>query len=488
MAEGVFSIVQKPRVCIIGAGAAGLRAADVLLRHGAQVTLLEARDRVGGRIAQSSQAGHVIDLGPNWLQGNNEDAILKLAQETQTATYLLPERQMVLDENGDPLLGSEINELHETFWEIVNDAFQFSDEKNEFIEASESLMDFVRREAEHKFDEQPTREAIRKRDLLLQTADMWGAFVGNPIERQSLKFCWLEKSVESEESFVAGTFAKILARIAAPAVQGADLRYHQNVKHVVSRDDDQTVTVMVEGKPPEDFDEVIVTVPLGCLKADEPGFIPPLPSRLRQAIDSIGYGCLDKVYISFPSAFWQQYTDENNTLPGFAYWLTPAYAVLTNPQQWTQVCVNLASLPSASAHPTLLFYMFGPCSQHIARIVSTTPFEELDETLFAFFKPYISRVPNYSVDNPDCKPSSILATAWANDKYAGCGSYSNFQIGLEEADKDIECMREGLPERHVWFAGEHTAPFSGLGTVTGAYLAGERVANRVIEKWYPNGK
>lgn len=41
-------------------------------------------------------------------------------------------------------------------------------------------------------------------------------------------------------------------------------------------------------------------------------------------------------------------------------------------------------------------------------------------------------------------------------------------------------MRAGVPERRVWLAGEHTAPFVALGTVTGAYWAGEGVARRII--------
>lgn len=40
------------RVCIVGAGVAGLRAADVLLQHGAQVTIYEGRNRVGGRVSR----------------------------------------------------------------------------------------------------------------------------------------------------------------------------------------------------------------------------------------------------------------------------------------------------------------------------------------------------------------------------------------------------------------------------------------------------
>jgi monoamine oxidase len=43
------------------------------------------------------------------------------------------------------------------------------------------------------------------------------------------------------------------------------------------------------------FDEVVVTTPLGWLKVNKQAFDPPLPGRLSQAIDSIGYGNLEKV-------------------------------------------------------------------------------------------------------------------------------------------------------------------------------------------------
>ena len=45
----------------------------------------------------------------------------------------------------------------------------------------------------------------------------------------------------------------------------------------------------------------------------------------------------------------------------------------------------------------------------------------------------------------------------------------------------VECMRKGMPEKGVWIAGEHTAPFVALGTATGAYWSGEKVALRILE-------
>jgi hypothetical protein len=44
------AVGKIPHICVIGAGVAGLRCADILLQHGAKVTILEGRDRVGGRV------------------------------------------------------------------------------------------------------------------------------------------------------------------------------------------------------------------------------------------------------------------------------------------------------------------------------------------------------------------------------------------------------------------------------------------------------
>jgi hypothetical protein len=96
-------------------------------------------------------------------------------------------------------------------------------------------------------------------------------------------------------------------------------------------------------------------------------------------------------------------------------------------------------------------------------------------------------LPNYSTSNPDHQPKNILATNWASDELAGYGSYSNFQTGLEKGDEDIEVMRRGMPERGVWLAGEHTAPFVALGTVTGAWWSGEGVARRIVKAWDLHG-
>ena len=53
---------QRLRVCVVGAGISGLRATDILTQHGAQVTVMEARNRIGGRVGQTKLAGNLVDL------------------------------------------------------------------------------------------------------------------------------------------------------------------------------------------------------------------------------------------------------------------------------------------------------------------------------------------------------------------------------------------------------------------------------------------
>ena len=53
---------DAPLVGIIGAGVAGLRAAQALLDKGYNVVVFEARDRVGGRVCASDKLGKAVDL------------------------------------------------------------------------------------------------------------------------------------------------------------------------------------------------------------------------------------------------------------------------------------------------------------------------------------------------------------------------------------------------------------------------------------------
>ncbi|KAI9670308.1 MAG: hypothetical protein M1831_006522 [Alyxoria varia] len=204
----------------------------------------------------------------------------------------------------------------------------------------------------------------------------------------------------------------------------------------------------------------------------------------------------EKVYITFPTAFWDAHTDETSVdapspdknsppsaakvmessrsstkptntqaLSCFANFLRPSYSP-QNPESWALELQSLSNPTVFGPHarPTLLFTLFGPCASHITSLItskeSSSP--SYQGTLRTFFEPYYALLPNYNDQSPECRPSEILATNWHADDLAGNGTYTNFKVreatsaqGKEEfpLEESFRALRRGVPERGVWVAG-----------------------------------
>ncbi|RMZ89749.1 hypothetical protein DV736_g3005, partial [Chaetothyriales sp. CBS 134916] len=475
---------RRPEIAIIGAGIAGLRCAATLLRSGAKVTVFEARDRVGGRLHQQKSGGHLVDMGPNWIHGTNKNPVMQMADRTRTIVLSPDENGVVFDSDGNKKTAKESRELSATMWGLIGEAFLHSDDHSASIDPSSSLSDFLRERLSAKI-----KDKAKLQDALNESR-MWGQFIGGPIEKQSLKFFFLEECVDGENVFVASTYHDILDEISKPVLQADVIKFGIEVTNVELVDN--SVRITTPHSPATTYDEVVVTCPLGWLKQHhDKVFTPPLPPRLARAISNISYGHLEKVYITFHTAWWLTNTD-TTTCPTFfnfhsptSHPFAPSSAKLSD---WNQSVVSLAHLPAPHNRPILLFYIYGDCAATVVSAVShLTPHSgPYNAVLTSFAQPFYSKLPNYSPSSSICSPTACLATTWSADTYAGNGSYSNFQTGLEHADQDIEEMRHsgGLWERPggLWFAGEHTAPFVALGTTTGAWWSGEAVARRICQK------
>lgn len=222
-----------------------------------------------------------------------------------------------------------------------------------------------------------------------------------------------------------------------------------------------------------------MSTPLGWLQKNMDCFQPALPPRLTSAIHSLKLSQLEKVFITFPSAFWIS-DHTTDSFPAYTNWLTPSYATDTNPQGWPQEIWNLASFAAPNDRPTILFYLYGDCSRHIVESVHGKSRDEKFAFLREFFYPYYSRLPGFDAASGACEPKAILATEWLKDDLCGNASYCNFQVGVEEADQDILALRQGCGDRGLWFCGEHAAPFEECGTVAGAYLSGQSVGEKIV--------
>ena len=521
---------RVPNVAIVGAGVSGLRTADVLIRSGVQVTVYEARNRVGGRLHQQESGGHLVDMGPNWIHGSKGNPVVKLAQKTKTSVMEPEEGTAVFNSRGQRLRSDLAGELSGSMWSTILAAFTYSDENSATIDPQTSLYDYFVETLSKKITD-PT-----KLELALDEVKAWGPFVGDPVEKQSLKFFFLEECIDGENVFVASTYRAILHEVARTAVLKRVIQFNTEIKHFDRLGDSVRLTTGTGEQ--HIHDEVVITCPLGWLKRHHStSFTPPLPRRLATAVQNIGYGRLEKLYLTFSTAWWLSPPPSSSSespsdlrYPSFTHFHPPAYHHSASARQasmkssWSQNIVSLAHLPPPHAHPTLLFYIHGDCASEVVRSIShvETHTAEYNKTLMDFAEPFYSLLPNYDREREECTPKAVLCTSCQSDPLAGNGSYCNFQVGLEHADEDIEVMRDscglwrgggslsstsqgevkggqttGLMdginnETHddgdlgsggLWLAGEHVAPFVALGTTTGAYWSGEGVARRICGKW-----
>lgn len=183
-------------MAVIGAGLSGLRCADILLQHGFKVTVMEARNRVGGRLHQELLPnGHLVDVGPNWIHGTLDNPMHELAKQTKTAASRWDTASHIFDESGSLLPLTQGEQFSDAIWGIIQDAFEHSNRSTTDIDSAKSLADFFLDKVAEKIPETEP-DFKHKRRIVLQMSEMWGAFIGSPISRQSLKFFWLEECIE----------------------------------------------------------------------------------------------------------------------------------------------------------------------------------------------------------------------------------------------------------------------------------------------------
>lgn len=191
---------SKPHVGIVGAGLSGLRCADILLQHGFQVTIIEGRNRIGGRLYQQKLAnGQLVDMGPNWIHGSDDNPMLDLAKQTGTALESWDVSSYVFNESGDLLPVQEAEAYAILVWDIIQDAFVYSNKSFAEIDERLSLFDFFKQKVVEKIPDSED-DFQKKRETVLQMSETWGTYIGSPVSRQSLKFFWLEECIEGGKS------------------------------------------------------------------------------------------------------------------------------------------------------------------------------------------------------------------------------------------------------------------------------------------------
>jgi len=424
-----------PRVVVIGAGMAGLTAARALRHRGLAVTVLEARERIGGRIWTSRQLGPPIDLGAAWIHGDEGNPLVKRAHSARLHTQATDWAALRLyDHDGQRLSDAELEQA----WRHV-----------ELVEASIAE---AQQTASPKDSLAPLLTAARQGPLAglsprLRRAVEWllqsaiESEAGANYAQRSLAAYDSEDSFDGDDLLIREGYAALLG----PLAEGLDIRLGCPV--IAIEHDGSGARVVCASAPPVDAEAVVVSVPLGVLKSGELSISPPLVRAQRAAIAKLGMGVLNKLALRFPRRFWPADgapfgllgNGEGGAAPMECY---PLHTLLDAP-----VLVLLYGAQLGSRFETL-------GSERASR-----------EALAALRRVF--------ADVPD--PLSVQATAWGRDPYSR-GSYSVMAPGSSLADHRALSAAAGA---RLWLAGEATVD-DYPATVHGALLSGQRAAEAVI--------
>lgn len=492
---GIEKVVHGTKtVIIVGAGAAGLQAANTLLESEAflngclKVLVLEARDRVGGRVCVSRRWDVPFDqgrafqlrylvLGPNWIHGTVLNPLVPLAEMTSSC-LTTPEEGgcLVYSPSGERLPTETSRLLYETIWSYAALAIQCSAQIGAHIPPSTSLYDFCHVQISHDKDLPPELE-----ETALQMTDLLTTFTAVSVTRQSLRHYQVEATlpvlsqlilsliVKGDTVFIASTFEPIISQLALPAAAAGVLQLSSAVSKVDVQIDHIVVTT---DRTEFRADAVILTTPLGCLQRNTIDFTPPLPLQIQSAIQNLGFGNLEKLFLRFERAWWLTHPPSDPSQ--ISIFLPPTTLPNQAPQQLLTM-FSLADIP-INAQPVLAFYLAGAWTTYI-KSISQSDISTLFQTH------YLPCLPNYS---PECKIMDLFCTTWTEDPFT-YGSYTHIPVGSEDGINDLRVLGEricGLKDGSggLWFAGEHAGTVD-MGTVNGAMTSGNLAALDVLKSF-----
>ncbi len=130
-------------VVIVGAGAAGLAAAQTLLNNNITFSLVEASDRIGGRaFTETSTFGVPYDHGPHWLNNGSANPYNAYGKANGFDIYPAADNFRVFDIDNQEVTGARLDEFWRA-WSDVSSAISVSGDRGQDVSAAEAIKDFT---------------------------------------------------------------------------------------------------------------------------------------------------------------------------------------------------------------------------------------------------------------------------------------------------------------------------------------------------------
>ncbi|KAG7886254.1 hypothetical protein KL936_004932 [Ogataea polymorpha] len=434
------------RVVIVGGGVAGLKAALDLHSQGIEFVLLEARDRLGGRILTDRTGLTAYDMGASWAHDT-------LTNELFDEMVADGDYELYYDDMQPYLVGEHLS--NDDFHRLKIE--QVANEITKFVE----LRQFSSLDIEDKSLQDVVKEYVDKQKKLLtpEQAEYAPQFVrhlelwhGIGWEEMSSKYSLVDNV--GRNCLIRSGYDHLIQKMADKLPQEC-----LKTKQVVTRVEKSSVVVVqtADGNIYRG-DYLICTVPQSLLQLSVPKagaieWIPPLPKTITDPLRKMGYGKLGKVVLEFEYPFWS-HLEYDRFLGISSPTTTSEKCVWNNP-------VLILNMFYISKVPSLVCFIQGRVTEHLERNPSLA---------WEYFRPLLQKLGPLPL-----APTNVVATSWTLDPFAR-GSYAACRPGDDPTDVIINLER-GFG--NVRFAGEHTI-LDGAGAVHGAWMSGKREAEYIL--------
>lgn len=425
-------VAEQAEVIVVGAGASGLAAARDLADAGVDVVVLEGRDRIGGRVHTDRTTFPIpVELCAQWLGGASKaNPLVQVVRDSGVQTRVADYDSVTMyDRTGAPLSNPVVNQAWGNMGSMISTLFDYKATLTEDI----SLLDGLEANGWLQGKDPAGESAAQLTWWWSNEADYAAAK-----DKLSLQAWWEGEEYPGGFEMYTGGADTVMDFLA----EGLDIRLEHWVTGV-----DHGPSGAVVHTSAGDFaaNNVIVTVPLGVLKAGSIDFQPPLPPSHQGPIDRLAMGTLAKVVLQFDTVFWptnREYfllegldADESFEVTNLSvYQPTPMLSLIAG----GDYAVELESMVDADAVAAAM--------QAIRRAWPAAP-----------------------------DPVNSVVTHQNQDP-AQLGSYSYVPVGATVDDFDALAAPV---DDSLWFAGEHTMRDL-YGWVHGAYESGRRAAADVL--------
>ncbi|KAK2585864.1 hypothetical protein KPH14_010458 [Odynerus spinipes] len=463
---------NSPRIIIVGAGSSGIAAASKLFENGFDnILILEAENRIGGRIHTTQFGEYLIDLGAQWVHGQVNNVAYELAAPLDLLANTTWQ-SIAYDSTG--------RKIDDTVFQDGILFFLHNLTELNVSDPSGSAGEYYEKQFSIYFKDHPEINSTLQKGLLrlynliscsLSAADTWyDISLKGDIEYENcegeLSINWKKRGYSTILDILMKKFPDPSKEL--PVVNNTIL--NTEVINIDYTADNGSIKIRTLDAQEYLADHVIMTTSLGVLKENyESLFNPPLSESKITTIKGLAFGTVCKIFMQFDEPWWEY----NLEWRSFNFLFNETYINKLESDENKRWLASAIAICAVEDKPHLLAAWIAAKG---CRLVETLPDDMILEHIMELMHTFLGK--DYNIT----KPTAIMKTNWTQNKHFR-GTYSFRSVDSEKVNASAEILSEPIMKNQtpvMLFAGEATNK-SHYGTVHGAIASGWREADRLIK-------